>query len=271
MAWQEAPEQRRIEFRVGCHMPRTATEYQGCSSRACRCCIGEVARRNSTTLIHHLEGGKSVAHASIVKVYAGHHVGRDCHYHGVPPPLPSYVRIVYIDVRNVCWCSVGSVPFHSFAWPTFDVRKAKSIARTIWTNHCGWASVLVIRGRCWCSQKNWFRSNCVLENLLWRWCEVGRPFMVYKEGNGETGGGDPVPAWLKGIFCVGDDFCQCNLVGVGLLGSLLNINGHGWHHPGMLYANGDAVWYKFPQLLKCNCRYSMIKTHYPGLDPISIL
>ena len=106
----------------------------------------------------------------------------------------------------------------------------------------------------------------MLENLLWHWNDSGRPFVVCNGGNQETGGGDPVPAWLKDTHCVGDGFCQCNLVGVELLGNPLNINGQGWHHPGMLYANSDAVWHKFPQLFKCNCQYSRIKTHYPRSD-----
>ena len=96
-----------------------------------RRCIGEVVRHNSTTFVRHLEGRRSNVPSSDVKVYAGHHVGTNYNYHGVPSPLPSYARIVYIDVRKVRWCSVGSVPFHSFAWQTFDVRKAKSIARTM--------------------------------------------------------------------------------------------------------------------------------------------
>ena len=159
--------------------------------------VGDVVRHNSVIFVRHLKGRRSNVLAAGVRVHAGQHVGKNCHYHGVPPPLPSYVRIVYIDVRRVRWCSVGSVPFHSFARPTFDVKKAKSIARTIWINHCGWANVLVIRGRCWCSQRSYFRSNRVLENLLWRWCEMGRPFVVYKEGHAEIGGGEPIPAWLN--------------------------------------------------------------------------
>ena len=113
-----------------------------------RCCIGEVVRRNSVRFVRHLEGRRSNVLAADMRVHAVHHVGMNCHCHGVPPPLPSYVRIVYIDVRMVRWCSVGSVPFHSFAWPTFEPKKAEAIARTMLINHCGWANVLVVRGRC---------------------------------------------------------------------------------------------------------------------------
>ena len=191
-----------------------------------RRCIGEVVRHNSTTFVRNLEGRRTNVLSSNVKVHAGHHVGENCHYHGIPPPLPSYVRIVYIDVRKVRRCSVGSVPFHSSAWPTFDVRRAKPIARAIWTNHCGWASILVVRGRRLRPHNDYFRSSRVLDNLLWRWCVMGRPFVVCKEGNDKIGGGDPVPAWLNGgVHCVSDNFCQCNFVGVDVSGKPRIING----------------------------------------------
>ena len=227
-----------------------------------RWCIGGVVRNNSISFVRHLEGRRSHVSAANMRVRAGHHVGKNCHDHGLPFPLLSYVRIVFIDR----WFSVGSVSFHSFAWPTCDVKTAKSIASTIWTTHCGWANSLVVRGRCWFPHKDYFKSNRVFENLLWRWCEMGRPFVVYKKGNSETGGGHPVPAWLNyNSYCVSDNFCQWNLDGVGASGRPSAINGQGWHHAGMLCANSDAVWFKFSRVFSCNCWYSGITTHYPGL------
>lgn len=83
-----------------------------------------------------------------MRVDVGHHVGGICNYHGIPPPMPSCVQIVYVHVRKVKLCSTGRVAFRSFAWPTFDVRKATLVARTLWANHRRRAGVLVVRGRC---------------------------------------------------------------------------------------------------------------------------
>ena len=100
-----------------------------------------------------------------------------------------------------------------------------------------------------------------------RWCGMGRPFVVYKEGNGEIGGGDPITAWLHcGAYSVSDHLCQCNLVGVDVSGRPRAINGQGWHHLGMLYASSDAVWSKFPRMFRCDCRCAGVKIHYPNLD-----
>ena len=218
-----------------------------------RCCIGDVVRHDSVTFVRHLEGRRPNVPAANMRVYGGHHVGRSCHCHGVRPPLPSHVRVACVDVCKVRWCSVGNVPFHSFVWPTFDLSKAKYIARTIWINHCGWANICVIRGRRWCSHRSYFKSNRVLENLLWHWCDTGRPSVVYKEGDEEIGGGDPVPAWLNcNVYCVRDSFCQCNWVGVDASGGHSTINGQ--------------VRSKFQRMFSCNCLYSGIKTHYPSLN-----
>ena len=69
-----------------------------------------------------------------------------------------------------------------------EVRKAKSIARTLWINHFSWVDVLVVRGRCVCSHNSYFRSSRVLEHLRWNLDKIKRPYMVYKEGSEGIGG-----------------------------------------------------------------------------------
>ena len=72
----------------------------------------------------------------------------DCHASGcmIKLPLRGHVRIMCIDARRVRWCLVDSAAFHSFVWPR-DPTEAKNIAHTLFINHCGWADVLVVRGR----------------------------------------------------------------------------------------------------------------------------
>ena len=67
--------------------------------------------------------------------------------------------------------------FHLFVWPR-NSRDVRSLVRTLFINHCKWADVLVVRGRCFCSHKSCFRSNRVLENLLWNWSKTDR--IAYK-------------------------------------------------------------------------------------------
>lgn len=196
-------------------------------------------------------------------VDGGRHVGKNCQYHGISPQLLSQTPIVYIDVRKLRWCSVDSAAFHASAWPTFDAKKAKSIARTLWTNRCQLADVLVVRGCCWCSSRSCFDSNRVFEDLLWHWNDMRRPWVVYKEGSESTGGGDPGPDWMNDGYCVSNYFCQCNFVGVGASGLPRSTNGQGCHHPGKLYSKQMAIRQGFGQTLNCNCRYSRVKTHYP--------
>lgn len=43
-------------------------------------------------------------------------------------------------------------------------------------------------------------------------CKNGRPYVVYKEGGVEIGGGEPVPAWWN-EWCVCTVVCKCGLVG----------------------------------------------------------
>ena len=203
--------------------------------------IGQVVRHQIEIYIRNLEGRRTGVETAVMRVIGGHHVSNNCQFLGVAPQLPSHVRIVYMDVRKVHWCSVGSIISHSFAWPTFDAKKVKSIARTLWTNHCHWVDVLVIHGRCWCSNNCCLRSNRVFENLLWHWNDERRPWVVYKEGSASTGGGEPIPAWLDDGYCVCDDFCQCNLVGMYTDYTPRVVNGQDWHHLGTMYSNCDVV------------------------------
>ena len=181
--------------------------------------IVEVVRCKCRTLIHYLGGRKTNTFCSAAYVRNTHHQGRNYCAPGcnLNRPLPGHVRIVYLDAKKFRWGSVDNVASHSFAWPR-NVREAKGIVRTLFTNHCNWADVLVVRCRCFSTSKVYFRANRVLENLLWNWSKMGRPYVVYREGREVSGGGDPVPSWLSGE-CVHQDFCQCNLVvGVAKVG-----------------------------------------------------
>ena len=105
-----------------------------------------------------------------------------------------------------------------------------------------------------------------MENRLWHWAKERRPFVVYKGGGDEIGGGGPVPQWLDEGYCVRDDSCQCNLVGIAKSGAPRMINQQRWHHPGVLCSNSvnaiNGCSYEF----KCNCPYSRVKAHYPTAD-----
>ena len=185
-------------------------------------------RYQSRTLIHNLEGRKTNTWCSTMRVGNGHHEGRGyfapaCAYN---PPFPNYVRTVYIDICKLRWCSVGSAVFHSFVWPR-NVKEAKGIVRTLFTNHCNWVDVFIVRGRCYSSSKVCFRANRVLEHVLWNWSKMRRPYVVYRGGNGGIGSGDFVPSWFA-KECVHRSCCQCKLVGS---------RHQGWHHPGALYSN----------------------------------
>ena len=131
--------------------------------------IGEVERFQSPTFIYKLEGRKTNTVCSSLRVKNAHHEGRNYYAPGCiyNPPRPRHVRIVYLDICKLKRCSVDSDAFHSFAWPR-NAREAKGIARTLFTNHCNWADVLIVRGRCFSSSNKFgFRANRVLENLLW--------------------------------------------------------------------------------------------------------
>ena len=71
--------------------------------------IGHVARHQACAYIYNLEGRRIGVSRAVMRVDNGHHVGRNCQYHGIPPPSPNCVRIVFIDVRKVRWCSVDSI------------------------------------------------------------------------------------------------------------------------------------------------------------------
>ena len=108
---------------------------------------------------------------SVLRIHrCGRHQGKDCFVLGrklrFPLPLPSHVRIVYLDIMEVIWCSIGGVAFHWLVWPR-SAKAARSIARTLCTNHCNWADVLVIRGRCFFSRRRWSHSICVTVEKVW--------------------------------------------------------------------------------------------------------
>ena len=156
--------------------------------------IGAVARVGGFTYIHNLAGRMTNTTGSAFQIYGAHHFGRDSHSPSckLNPPLPSHVRVVYIDTRKLKWASVGSVAFHSFAWPR-DIREVRGVARTLFINHCGWDGVLEVRGRCFGPNKFCLRANRILEDVLWNWACGGRPYLVYREGREAPGGGDPIP------------------------------------------------------------------------------
>ena len=97
---------------------------------------------------------------SFVRVKGGNHEGRNYFAFGckLNPPLPGYCRIVDIDTEKFHWCSIGSVAFHSFAWPQ-DFGKTKSIVRKLFADHCDWVDVLIVRGRRFDYHRNCFRAN----------------------------------------------------------------------------------------------------------------
>ena len=130
--------------------------------------IGELARYGTRTFIHDAGGRQTNTLEAAVRVTYAHQVGRMLHVSGstLSPPLPSRVRIVCVDTCKLKWCSIDSVAFHSFVWPR-NTQQAKSIARTLYTNHCNWADVLIVRGRCFSRFHACFRANRVLEHLLW--------------------------------------------------------------------------------------------------------
>ena len=210
-----------------------------------------VVRFETRTFIHNLGGRKTNTWCSALRVKGGHHEGRKCVAPGcmLNASLPKYCRIVYVDACKLSWCSVGSVAFHSFVWPR-NVGKAKSINRTLFTNHCDWADVLIVRGRCFSSNKVCFRASRLLDSLLWDWSSTRRPYVVYREGNAAIGDCDPVPAWLN-RECVHKDFCQCHLVGS---------RHHGWHHPGALCSNDVSRRHR---LFEKRCGCSQVEWPFP--------
>ena len=214
--------------------------------------VGEVVRFRHSTFIHNLRGRKTDTWCSTLHVENCHHVGRNCFALGCNynPRLPRYCRIVWIDTCKLKWRSVGSVAFHSFAWPR-NVKEANGIARTLFTNHCDWADMLIVRGRCSSAHKVCFRANRPLENLLWNWSQMRRPYVVYREGNDGISDIDLAPAWLT-HECVYKDFCQCHLVG----------SSHkDWHRPGSLNSN---VVGRRRRLFEKQCGCSHVQWSFPN-------
>ena len=147
--------------------------------------IGEIVRFQTCTSIYNLRGRKTNTPGSAVRVRGCHHEGNNHFAHGcnVDPPFLDICRIVYIDICKLNWCSLDMVSFHSFAWPR-NVGKAKRIVRALFSNHCNWVGVLIMRGRCFSSQEICFRANRTLENLMWNWSKMQRLYLVYQEGSG---------------------------------------------------------------------------------------
>ena len=225
--------------------------------------VGNVYRRAHDTMMEIHEGHSLGTELSWRigsdlkgRVQGGHHSGRD----RTIPGAHKDSRFVYIDVRKMHWATFGNIAFQGFAWP-FEAKKCKSIVRALFSNHCRWADILVVRGRCFSSQPGRFSSNRVLENLLWHWRFIGRPYLVYKEGCTSTGDGDPVPKWIVDSECYCSDFCQCSLVSQG--------QGQGaWHHPGQIFSNVSALNVAFDRsgshcIFKCDCDHSQVKSAYP--------
>ena len=128
--------------------------------------VSDVERRGSCAVVCNLEGRRSGAVRSRMEIKGGHRHGVCCHervFRG--NLLPNNVRVVYLDVREVRWCSVGSVAFHGFAWPRI-AREAKPIARPLFTNRCHWAGVLVAHGRGFCSHQSCRSASMVFDDLL---------------------------------------------------------------------------------------------------------
>lgn len=175
---------------------------------------GNVARQGSCAVGMDMEVCRLDSIRSTMRIRGDHHhgscLGQSRPGNQVPTSLPNNVRIVWLDVCNVRWCSVCGVAFQSFVWPR-SAREAKSIMRTLFINHCSWADVLIVRGRCFCSRRSCHASNRVLEKLLWHWAKIRRPYVDYKEGSADTGGG-LVPGWLEGSHWY-DRVGQSNLVG----------------------------------------------------------
>ena len=67
----------------------------------------------------------------------------------------------------------------------------------------------------------------MLENVLWNWSILGRPYLVHKEGSKAICGGDPVPVWFH-EWCVYRELCQCNLIGKNQRGDVRFLQHQGW-------------------------------------------
>lgn len=104
--------------------------------------LGIVERRGIVTVVCNLEGRRTGVWHSEMQVRNGHNSG-GC----IGIGLASNGRLVYIDIRKVRRCSAKGTAFHGFVWPRI-ARGVKSIMRILFINHCQWADVLIVRGRC---------------------------------------------------------------------------------------------------------------------------
>ena len=89
--------------------------------------------------------------------------------------------------------------------------------------------MLIVRGRCFGFHPSCHKANRILENLLWNWGKLKRPFVVYQEERIAQYKRAIVPRWLLRCY-VHRIVCKCHLVQLG-------IHPQGWHRPGMLYSN----------------------------------
>ena len=235
--------------------------------------VGEVVRHGSQTYVHNMEGCRTNTMDSSMRICKdGHHQGKNCHSSDrrLPLPLPSNVRIVYLNVRKLDDVQLIVLHFARSFGPVMLGRPNPLDAQFAF-NHCHWVDLLVVRGRCSCSHKKRFRYNRAFEGLFWHWAEFVRPLVPHKEGNDDgiddvpwwlhIVDGDPVPAWLDSRHCLCnaflDPFCQCNLS-----------VGRGFHHPGGLYSNALRIACLEVNTSKAclsvnSCKYSSIKFHYP--------
>ena len=157
------------------------------------------------------------------------------------------MRIAYIDTRKLTWCSANSVVFHSFTWSR-DTKQTRGTARTLFTNHCDWTDVLIVRDPYFNSSKIWFTTNKILDNLLWNWSSAGRSCVVCKEGTKITDDGVHIPDWLEQCY-IYKVFYQYHLIG-----------NHNWHHPDALRSNTTSRRHLF---FNHNCDYFRVEVSYP--------
>ena len=81
--------------------------------------IGDVVRCGPCIVNTNMEGRKTGAARSVMKIKIGHHFGEDlaC-FDGIGSArLPLNIQFVYLDIRKVRRCSVDRQAFHSFVWP----------------------------------------------------------------------------------------------------------------------------------------------------------
>ena len=97
--------------------------------------VGDVARFDEQTFVCNFGGGGRPTNTvrSALPIRGAHHVGRNYHAHdcisrALVFPLPSHVRLAYIDTRKLQWCSVGSG--FSVVCLARSIREATSIAHT---------------------------------------------------------------------------------------------------------------------------------------------